>query len=259
MKKYLIIPILFISTILLTSDVMAKGGSSGGGRSSSSSSSRSSSSSHKSSSTPKSTPSKSWGDSKPSTSKPSTSDSKGWGNTSSQPKSITPKTTKTPTTPADKARQTQFIESKTKYDSAQKSGKVFQSRDQAVNKWKTENAGKFENKFTTPPAKKPDYIPNTYSSPTGYSAPISYNQQYGGYGYMDALGTFILWDAMTDIAFQNNHMNQSGYYVGNAPKEPIFVQPEERFPWGTFVIGVLMVLVIGIGGLFFVFGFGKLF
>lgn len=250
MKKYLILPVLFLTTVLMTSDVLAKGGSSGGGGGggiSSSSSSRSSSSSSRSSSRSSS----------------SSSSHKSWGNTSSQPKSIAPKTTKTPTTPADKARQTQFIESKTKYDSAQKSGKVFQSRDQAVNKWKTENAGKFENKFTTPPAKKPDYIPNTYSSPTGYSAPVSYNQQYGGYGYMDALGTFILWDAMTDIAFQNNHMNQSGYYVGNAPKEPIYVQPEEKSSWGTFIIGgicgILMILGLGVCCIVSLIVFGKKF
>jgi nitric oxide reductase large subunit len=77
---------------------------------------------------------------------------------------------------------------------------------------------------------------------------------------MDALGTFILWDAMTDIAFQNNHMDQSGYYVGNAPKEPDFVQPETKsFPWGTFVIGTLMIVGIGIAGFFFVSGFRKQF
>ena len=264
MKRLSVFLICFLSLVLITNDSIAKG--------SSSSSSRSSSSSSRSSGG-------SWGGSKPSSSKPSSSSGSGiWGGSkpaASTPKPSTlpsspPKTwggskpatkpvekSSTPKTSTQIARDKQIAEQKVKYDSAKATGKAFPSKDAAIADWKTKNTGKYESKFKTEPTTKPSYIPNTYSGSNGYSAPISYNQQYGGYGYMDALGTFILWDALTDIAFQDRQIQQAGYYVGNPPNAPpvqnvvqIESQPSPVWSVFKFIFTAIAVFILGIGCVF---------
>ena len=227
MKRLSVFLICFLSLILISNECLAKGGSSSSSRSSSSSSrssvSRPSSSGSSSSSRPSSSGSGIWGGSKPSkpaatpTPKPlPETPAKTWGGS----KPSTPTTTTAPKSSTQIVRDKQIADQKMKYDSAKATGKAFPSKDAAIEDWKKKNTGKYESKFTTEPSVKPSYIPNTYTGSNGYSAPISYNQQYGGYGYMDALGTFILWDALTDIAFQDNQIQQAGYYIGNPPTAP---------------------------------------
>jgi len=111
------------------------------------------------------------------------------------------------------------------YDKAKASGKAFGSRKEAMNKFKTDPAnqkkyGKEGSKFASEPAKRPAHIPQNYTPPGGTQTTIIYNQGGGGYGYMNALGTFMLYDALTDMnrqSYFNNQMRGQGYYYGAAP------------------------------------------
>lgn len=277
LKKLFGVLVCLSAMSILSYDAVAGRSSSSSSRSSSSSSSRSSGSSYGGSSK-SSSGGGIWGGTKPSSSKPSSGGI--WGGTkpSTTPPAKTPppkdETIKTPNnvwggnksttpapaakpaapakplTPAQAARQKKYEEDKTKFDSAKATGKAFTSKDAAVADWKKKNTGKFESKFTTEPTTRPSYIPPTYQSSTGYSAPVSYNQQYGGYGYMDALGTFILWDALTDVAFQNNNMQQSGYYVGTPPAAPQVAQAapvqQSNSGWTTFATCFIGLMTVGV-------------
>ena len=108
------------------------------------------------------------------------------------------------------------------YERAKQSGTAYASREQAVDSFKTKYAKEFTTKFQEEPKARPAYIPPTYTpSSNSPSHTVVYNQRYGGYGYWDGggpnLGTFILYDALTDAAVTSNLMTQKGYYYGPPP------------------------------------------
>lgn len=190
-------------------DVYAQRSRSSGSRprTSTPSRSRSSSSSSKSKSSSSSTKSKSsWGSSKSSTASASKGSS------------------------ADKAL----------YEKAKRNGTTFQSRSDATNAFKAKYAKQYSNKFDKEPAARPDYIPKTYSS-GGQTYNVTYNQQYGGYGYMGPSGAWIMYDAMADAAMMSVLMRNNGYYYG-AP-------PAYGTGGGTIALvvvgGIVIVVIIG--------------
>jgi hypothetical protein len=169
---------------------------------SSGSSSRSSGSSFKSSSSSfKSSPS--------STPKSSPSSAKYTGGTtsSSKPGSVAPQTSTRVGSKVEVSR----------YQEAVKSGKAFTTRESAVADFKTKNATSFTNKFTSEPAKRPDYIPSNYTT-GGKSYNVVYNPTVGGYGYWNGggpgLGTWMVYDTLSDMAMMNTMMARQNYYVG---------------------------------------------
>jgi hypothetical protein len=142
------------------------------------------------------------------------------------------------------ARSNQTRADRALHDRAKKQGTHFQSRQQATSAFKknkgAEISRKFPTKFDSKPATRPDYIPQS-TSVGGKTYNITYNQQYGGYGYMDALGTFIIYDMLTDAAFMNTQMRSYGYAYGPAPSGGI---------GAGVVIGVVVGVVV-IGGIVF--------
>lgn len=126
------------------------------------------------------------------------------------------------------------------YDRAKKNGTHFNNRNEATAAFKkskgAEISANYPTKFSSKPATRPDYIPQS-TSVGGNTYNISYNDRYGGYGYMDALGTFMLYDMMTDQMFMNQQMRNYGYAYG---------PPPARASSGFALIGTLIaVLVIG--------------
>lgn len=189
-----------VTMMSFPADVLAKGGK-GGSRSSSRSSSRSKPST-RSNTNAKSTKNsnKSWGSSKKTTAQKS-------------------KTT------ADKKL----------HDRAKSQGTQFKDRKSATTSFAAKKGPELKKSnpvtFATKPTTRPSYVPqNTMVGGNTYN--ISYNQGRGGYGYMDTLGMFIMYDIMTNRSFVDNQMRSSGYAYGPAPRNS-----------GSALIGVLIGLV----------------
>lgn len=131
------------------------------------------------------------------------------------------------------------------YERAKQSGTVYTSREQATDSFKTKYAKEFTTKFQEEPKARPTYIPPSYS-PTSNSPSytVVYNQRYGGYGYWNGggpnLGTFVLYDALTDAAVTSNLMAQKGYYYGPPPPASHIM-----IVFGVIFGIIIVVVVIG--------------
>lgn len=86
----------------------------------------------------------------------------------------------------------------------------FKPKEQYVSEFKAQNANKYPTTFSTPPAQRPSYIPQT-TVVNNIHYPITYNQSAGGYGFVNALGAFILYDAITDMAVHNYHRDEQAH------------------------------------------------
>lgn len=130
-----------------------------------------------------------------------------------------------------------------KYESAQKSGKAFTSKEAALSDFKSKNADKFPSKYNSEPTKRPDHIPNQYKDSQGNTYNVTYNQQAGGYGYMNGLGAFIMYDALSDMAMASMLMNNNGYHVGPP------VVASSGFSFGaalgiTFIVAIVIIAIL---------------
>lgn len=183
--------------------ILAKRGGFSGGRSSFSSGRSSFSSSRGSSS---------WGSSskssvsKPMATKPNSASDSLWG---TKANTSTPKVTK--------------VESprlKT-YNEAKAGGTLFSSKAEAQNAFKNKYAAQYTSKYASEPATKPAHIPQAVKDAGGVERPIVYNQGSGGYGYWSGggpnLGTFIIYDALSDMIMLNMLMNNHNYQYGPPP------------------------------------------
>ena len=222
MNRITALAIMFMVGIS-TLDVSGKSSSSGGGSRSFSSSSSSRSSS--SSSSKPSSSSSSWGSSSSNSAKSQTGSV-----SSSKPNTSTPQTS---------TRQQSNVEV-AKYKAASQSGTVFKTREAAVADFKTKNASTYTSKFTSEPTTRPSYIPQTYSQ-GGVNHTIVYNQSGGGYGYWSGggpgIGSFLLYDMMSDQLMMNRMMDQRNYYVGSAPVP--YHSPFVAFMW---IVASLVVI-----------------
>ena len=120
------------------------------------------------------------------------------------------------------------------YDRAKANGTTFKDRKSAAASFKKKNAAKYGSTYATKPATRPGHIPPTYVGSGGTTYNISYNQGHGGYGYMNSLGAFIVYNAMADIAmapYYNRQMASAGYMYGPRPVVGI--------GGGMIVLGVL--------------------
>ncbi len=224
MKHYLKYLTFAVLAAFSTVTVDAKGGSSGGGRGGFSSGSRSSSSSSSRPSAPS-----------PSSGKNGFSSS----GSSSKSSSSTPKRTS-----FDVAAQRKAITPP-------------KPKEQFVQEFKTQNAGKYPTNFPSQPAARPAYIPQT-TTYQGQSRNIEYNQQAGGYGFLNGLGQFMIYDAITDLAF-GAHEKEKVVYVEKTKAldaehaAAVSVENEENMGWTIFwyVIGGIVVIV----GFFLLFAY----
>lgn len=106
------------------------------------------------------------------------------------------------------------------YDKAKANGTAFKTRDAASADFKKKNAAKYGSTYTSQPSTRPGHIPATYAGAGGTTYNISYNQGYGGYGYMGVGGSWIMYNAMQDAAmsgYYNQQMASAGYMYGPRP------------------------------------------
>lgn len=186
-------------------------------------------------------------------SKKSSSSKKSWGSSTSSK----PAATKPSFKPASKdsaqykswSKQDKALASK-----AKASGTSYTNKKEATSAFKQKYSSQYKSKYDTKPTTRPDHIPQTYSS-GGKTYNITYNQQYGGYGYMGPSGSWIMYDAMMDVAMMSLLMQRhSYYYPGVVPQPVVASQPvviERGISTGAIVglvfLGIVVVVVIGIG------------
>jgi len=104
------------------------------------------------------------------------------------------------------------------YQQAKTQGTAFKTRDEAVSAFKQQNESKYQNKFTSEPTRRPDYIPDHYTSPSGSRYSVAYRPELGGYGYYDtSLGRWMVYSALADAAMTSLLMHNHGYYYGAPP------------------------------------------
>jgi len=213
-----------LSFALITDDAYARGGGSRGGggfRSSSRPSSRPAS-------RPKSSPSKS--------SPSKSTEKKSWGGN----KATKPTTGRTTAKPKMTAAQQKSLET------AKKNGTAFKSKTAAQDAFKTKYASQYKSKYATKPATRPSHIPQT-TKVGNTNVNVVYNQQYGGYGYMHpTLGTWMMYDVMTDMIMMNMLMNQHHYVVEQPVQHSthVTVVRHRTSPFCVIASGFVVVLII---------------
>jgi hypothetical protein len=208
-------------------DILAKsgGGFSSGHSSSSGFSSHSSSSGFSSSkssssgfSSPKSSGSSSWGSSSKSSS-PSSSGSSFWGGSSTWGSSSKSSSPSTSSNGFSSSKNSSSVDVNV-YNAAKANGTAFTSKDVAIKDFQSKYSSKYTSKFSSEPESRPSYIPkNTVVGGNTYN--VTYNRDYGGYGYMNSLGQWIMYDLMLDSIHRDSVMANHGYYYGPAPGHPI--------------------------------------
>lgn len=137
---------------------------------------------------------------------------------------------------------------KVAYEKAVKSGTAFKTRDEAVKDFSAKHGAKYTSTFPKEPVTRPSYIPQT-TTVGGRSYNINYNPQYGGYGYMNSLGTWMMFDALTDAATMTMLMNNHGYYTGSPYAEAPKAQQKSDDSSGIFwiiiyCIGIFLLVVL---------------
>jgi hypothetical protein len=179
--------------------------------------------------------------------------SSSWSSKPSTPK-VTP--APKPQTPSKAVIPSTQTKPKTAFDTSQQRRSVAppKPKEEFVKEFKTKNAGKYPTTFPTQPAQRPNYIPpNTFHD--GQIRNIEYNQSRGGYGFFDTLGQFIIFDALTDMAF-GQHQKETIIYqqaqqappqdskntVTQAKQE---VKKDEGFEWGWFFICLISFGLVG--------------
>lgn len=122
-------------------------------------------------------------------------------------------------------------------------------KEQYIADFKAQNAVKYPTTFSSPPAQRPSYIPPT-TVYNGQSTTIYYNQQAGGYGFLNGLGQFMIYDAITNMATRAFDKDQTEYVrkVEEVKNEPTYIKKESKFNWlGLF----LCILALGSFGYLF--------
>ena len=66
------------------------------------------------------------------------------------------------------------------YEQAKTKGTAFKTRDDAVSAFKQQNESKYKSQFSSEPSRRPDYIPDQYTSSSGARYQVSYRPELGG-------------------------------------------------------------------------------
>lgn len=177
-----------------------------------------------------------WGSKKKATTSSTSNSKKSWGSKS-----------KTTTTP-----RKQSVADKKLAAKAKKNGTKYKDRKSAVAAFKKKNATKYPSKFKSRPTTRPNYIPRT-TMVNGRSVDIVWNPGLGGYAYMNALGTLVLYDVMADELARQRLMRQAGYWApGMYAAHPVATTSVVHrhnglgFVWFILICGIVTVAVITI-------------
>lgn len=190
----------------------------------------------------------SWGSrsSKPAA-KPAPAKTSSWGK-----KATTTNNTRTGTaaktatkSPTAKKAPVMSAADKAAHAKAKAAGTSFKSKNAATSSFKSNPAmkAKYAQKATPgkpAPATRPDHIPSTTKGANGSTVNINYNSQYGGYGYMGPSGSWMMYNAMADVAMMSVLMSRNNYMV-----QPVVVHRS-----GSSA----MLIIFSILGLFVVVG-----
>jgi hypothetical protein len=194
------------------------------------------SSSRSFSSSSRSTPSRStWGGSTRTT--PSRSTWGGSTRSSSSKSGLSTSGSRTTSKPARSAADTAL------YEKAAKSNTAYTSKANATTAFKSKYADQYKSKYDTKPATRPDHIPPK-TTVGGKSYDISYNQQYGGYGYMGPSGSWVMYNAMADAVMIDTLMRRNNYYY-DRPGSVTYMDSGGGLRWmmwlGLIVFGVIVL------------------
>lgn len=201
----------------------------------------SSRSSFSSSSRSRSTPSRSssWGSSNRST-KPSTST---WGSSNRSSSSSSKSGLSTSGSRTSTKKPVRSAADTALYNKAKTSGTAYTSKASATQAFKTKHASQYKSKYDTKPATRPDHIPQS-TTVGGKSYNVTYNQQYGGYGYMGPSGSWIMYDMMTDAIMMDTMMRRQNYYY-DRPGAVTYVSTGGGGRWlmwfGLIVVGIICI------------------
>ena len=190
--------------------------------------------------------SSSWGSS---TSKPSAPAASSWGSSASKPSApAAPSTSKSSFWGSSNSTKTSTVNDVKKGSSTDSAlaaktsmtPETVKKRSDVVESFKRDNAQTYSNKFANEPASRPTYIPQNYND-GGTTRNIYYNYNSGGYGYMNALGTFILYDALTHAAY--SHADRVVYVDNNETSSNV----------GAVLLWTLLIIGLVIGTIIFIF------
>lgn len=180
-------------------------------------------------------------------SKPSVSSNSGWGSKSSTKASAAPASKSTWSTSrpdSSKPAATSAVDAAA-YKKAKESGKSFTTPQAAAADFKAKSATKYSSTYKSEPAKRPTHIPQA-TTVGGKTVNVTYNAGYGGYGYMHpTLGTWMMYDMMSDAVMMNTMMRNDGYYVGPAPVQTV----SSAVGWCILTAVLLIFIVLFIASL----------
>jgi len=133
------------------------------------------------------------------------------------------------------------------FEKAKSSGTAYKSKGEATSAFKQKNASSYGSKYASQPTTRPSHIPQS-TNVGGASYNVSYNSGYGGYGYMNTMGTWMMYDAMTDAIMLNTLMSSNNYYYDKTPTAVRHTHDNT----GTVFL-VLFAVVVGIAIVAFIF------
>lgn len=102
------------------------------------------------------------------------------------------------------------------YKKAKQQGTVFKNRDAAKDAFNKKYGSQYTSKYDKQPNQRPNHIPET-AEIDGKRYRVDYNPQYGGYGYMGAGGSWMMYSVVRDMAMMSLLMGHHGYYYGAPP------------------------------------------
>jgi len=150
--------------------------------------------------------------------------------------------TRTKMTKQEAAKKT--AAEKALHDKAKQNGTHFKSRSEATTSFKQKHQAdidkSYPTKFDNKPTTRPDYIPQT-TSVGGTTYNVTYNQQYGGYGYMGPSG-WSVFDVMTVALVADAMMTRHNYAYG----EPRVYQETTGVGTSVIVFTIISGFILGI-------------
>jgi len=256
--KMKICSFVMILTIMMNMFVFNSEAGSRGSSSGSSSSSRSSSSSFSRPSAPASRPSTTF--SQPSPPKASPSYVKPASPTTfSKPSN----TATVPVVSKNVAQPQRTPAQQAVFTKAKENGTLYTNKSQAVNDFKSKHASTYASTYKSEPSARPTHIPHT-TTINNKNYNVVYNQSHGGYGYWSGggpgLGTWMMYDMMSDAVMMSAMMNRHNYVVHSSPPDSVTTHSDGSITRTTYrdssylyfniflgFIAILFVVVLSIG------------
>jgi len=124
------------------------------------------------------------------------------------------------------------------YDSARRTGTLFSTKTEAQSAFASRYSSQYGSTFQAEPASRPAWIPSS-TLVDGRSVNVAYNPGLGGYGYLHpSLGTWVLYNAMSDAIMMDSLMTHHNYYYG----APVYLSHGQS--WINFALFLLAAMVV---------------